>query len=136
MGTGFKNLRKTSHKLPKLLAIKRNMARFLTSLRQKGVNVEELFGMTEIQDEDLVRIKKELEHHGSTLNAALVDIQNLGCLLKDMEMGLIDFCGLIDDTEILFCWQLGEPRVAYWHKTSEGFANRKPLFEEEEKQLH
>ena len=123
-------------KLPKLLRIKNDMGHFLKTLAKKGVNVEELFGMTDLQDEDLIRIKGELEKYGTALTAALTEIQNLGCIIKDMEMGLVDFYGIIDDTEILFCWQLGEPCIGYWHKTSEGFQNRKPLFEETEKQLH
>jgi hypothetical protein len=30
---------------------------------------------------------------------------------------------------VYLCWQLGEPRVNFWHRIEDGFAGRKALLE-------
>ena len=52
-------------------------------------------------------------------------IESSGCLLKDLEKGLIDFPALLDGHEVYLCWQRGEPRIEYWHRIEDGFAGRR-----------
>lgn len=54
-------------------------------------------------------------------------IEETGCVVKDLDVGLIDFPTLIDDETVYLCWKLGEKRIFYWHRMDEGFAGRKPL---------
>jgi hypothetical protein len=54
-------------------------------------------------------------------------IQQTGCLVKDLETGLVDFPSLRGGEEIYLCWKLGEARIGYWHGIEEGFTGRKPL---------
>jgi hypothetical protein len=54
-------------------------------------------------------------------------IESLGCVVKDIDLGLVDFPAMADDEPIYLCWKLGEPRVAYWHGLDEGFTSRKAL---------
>jgi len=56
-------------------------------------------------------------------------VQEFGCVIKDLDMGLIDFPTLLRGVEVYLCWKLGEPTIAHWHGTSEGFASRKPIDE-------
>ena len=51
----------------------------------------------------------------------------MGCLVKDLEAGLVDFYAVQDDEPVFLCWQFGEPSVAHWHALDEGFAGRKPI---------
>jgi hypothetical protein len=56
------------------------------------------------------------------------NIEALGCILKDIDMGLFDFpCAVGKDDIVFLCWQSGEPTVAAWHPVDAGFAQRKPL---------
>ena len=80
----------------------------------------------------LGNVKKKLAELGVTLNEVVEEIQELGCLVKDIDLGLVDFYALVDGQDIFYCWQLGEQEVRYWHSVNEGFANRRPLFEEDE----
>jgi len=64
---------------------------------------------------------------GMKLQRALETIQATGCLVKDLEMGLLDFPAILNDEEVLLCWKLGEDRIRYYHSVDEGFAGRKPL---------
>jgi hypothetical protein len=54
-------------------------------------------------------------------------INELGVQVKDFREGLLDFPARRGDEEVLLCWKVGEPEVAWWHGVEEGFAGRKPL---------
>ncbi len=53
--------------------------------------------------------------------------QDAGCLVKDLEKGLVDFPTLFRGEEVYLCWKLGEESIQFWHGTHEGFAGRKPI---------
>jgi hypothetical protein len=50
-----------------------------------------------------------------------------GVQVKDLDEGLLDFPAQRDGEDVLLCWKVGEPKVAFWHGLEEGFAGRKPL---------
>jgi hypothetical protein len=54
-------------------------------------------------------------------------IHELGGVVKDPDVGLVDFPAQVDGTEAFLCWRLGEDEIAYWHAIDEGFSGRKPL---------
>jgi hypothetical protein len=54
-------------------------------------------------------------------------LKEIGCEIKDIEMGLIDFPSMRDGRVINLCWMIDEERIAYWHTLDTGFASRKPL---------
>ena len=56
-------------------------------------------------------------------------IQETGCVVKDLDEGLVDFPSLIEGEEVYLCWKLGEEHIDFWHGVDEGFAGRKPLDE-------
>ena len=62
---------------------------------------------------------------------AINEIHETGCVVKDLDEGLVDFPSLRDGQEVYLCWKLGEERIGYWHGLTEGFAGRKPLEDEE-----
>ena len=64
---------------------------------------------------------------GTQIRQTLERIANLGCHLKGLDPGLVDFPHLRDGKEVYLCWRLGEQEIRYWHETDTGFAGRKPL---------
>jgi hypothetical protein len=58
-------------------------------------------------------------------------LEDLGCVLKDMNTGLIDFPAVRLGTRVWLCWRLGEESVTFWHGLHEGFAGRKPVNQKE-----
>ena len=56
-------------------------------------------------------------------------IQQSGCVVKDLDEGVIDFPSLKAGEEVCLCWKLGEKHIEHWHGLDEGFAGRKPLDE-------
>jgi hypothetical protein len=63
----------------------------------------------------------------SRLQEAIENVQEFGCTVKDLDMGLIDFPSRFRGEEVCLCWRLGEPEIAYWHGATEGFRGRKPI---------
>lgn len=54
-------------------------------------------------------------------------VHECGCLVKDLDRGLVDFYALAGDRVVFLCWHLGEPEVGHWHTIEGGFAARQPL---------
>ena len=58
---------------------------------------------------------------------ALVELQGLGIVLRDVDRGLIDFPAILEGREVYLCWQLGEGEIGYWHDLEAGYGGRQPL---------
>lgn len=77
--------------------------------------------------EKTARLRLEREQLAQVVQSAIEQIHATGCLVKDLDMGLLDFPALIDNEEVYLCWRMGEDRIRYYHRQREGFAARKPL---------
>ena len=75
----------------------------------------------------LARRKIEKDLSVAACEAGLQKFADMGVLVKDLDMGLVDFPCLVDDREVYLCWKIGEPRIGFWHNVEEGFAGRKPV---------
>jgi len=60
------------------------------------------------------------------MRTLLQHLSDMGVELRDLEMGLVDFPGERDGERVWLCWKLADPRVAFWHRTDEGYASRRP----------
>jgi hypothetical protein len=65
--------------------------------------------------------------HQQTLKTELEHLAERGILLRDPEVGLIDFPAERDGRPVYLCWRLGEDEVAWYHEANAGFGSRKPL---------
>ena len=74
---------------------------------------------------------ERLDGLGIEVRQILQDVGALGGVVKDLEMGLVDFPGRGPGGRggaiVNLCWKLGEDAVRFWHGMDEGFASRKPL---------
>lgn len=77
--------------------------------------------------EKLAALRTEHQQLAETLKTALKRILETGCLVKDLDIGLLDFPAVIDNEDVYLCWKLGEDRIRFYHRQDEGFAGRKPL---------
>ena len=68
------------------------------------------------QEASALRLKEVLEH-----------IHEFGCLVKDLDTGLIDFPTLFHGQEVYLCWKLGETQIGFWHKVEDGFRGRQAI---------
>jgi hypothetical protein len=65
--------------------------------------------------------------HQQTLKTELEHLAERGILLRDPEIGLIDFPAERGGRPVYLCWRLGEDEVAWYHEANAGFGSRKPL---------
>jgi hypothetical protein len=100
--------------------------------KQANENLPEVRGIVE----RAIAIKKEVDGKTNDEEIGLVmerlereiqKLEELGCVLKDMDSGLIDFPAVRLGTRVWLCWKSGEERVAFWHGLHEGFGGRKPV---------
>ncbi len=61
------------------------------------------------------------------LDALIHRIQEMDVLIKDVNLGLLDFPALKGGHEVYLCWQYGEGEIAFWHEVDAGFAGRQPI---------
>lgn len=57
-------------------------------------------------------------------------IQELGVLVKDLDIGLCDFPHMLNGRIVYLCWKLGETEVQWWHEVNTGYMDRLPLDQE------
>lgn len=71
--------------------------------------------------------RAEAERLGAEIAEGIRQIESWGCLVKDLDQGLVDFLWRRGDETALLCWRLGELSIRHWHGLREGFAGRKPV---------
>ena len=67
------------------------------------------------------------DESAAQLRAAIEGVQDTGCQIKDLDIGLVDFPTLFREVEVYLCWKLGERGIEFWHGVDEGFRGRKPI---------
>ena len=80
-----------------------------------------------VDRETVLQNRADRDAHGERLKSAVERLQEFGCVIKDLDIGLVDFPTLFRGREVYLCWRLGESGIRYWHGTDEGFAGRKPI---------
>ncbi|MGD0436675.1 MAG: DUF2203 domain-containing protein [Bryobacteraceae bacterium] len=78
----------------------------------------------------LLEQKRHRESTARDLKQAIERIHQAGCLVKDLDIGLIDFPTLLHGEEVYLCWKLGETGIRFWHGIHEGFGGRKEIDQE------
>ena len=54
-------------------------------------------------------------------------IEEIGCEVKGIREGLVDFPSIREGKEVYLCWRMPEKEILFWHDLNSGFAGRKPL---------
>ena len=58
---------------------------------------------------------------------ALVELQAMEVVLRDLDRGLVDFPSIRDGSEVFLCWEEGEDEIGFWHDVDAGYGGRQPL---------
>jgi hypothetical protein len=51
-------------------------------------------------------------------------IRSYGCVIKDLNGGLVDFLSERDGREVYLCWRYNEPTIEFFHELHTGFNGR------------
>ena len=86
-----------------------------------------MMGGVVVPYEKLAALRLQHQQLAETFNSALSQIIETGCVIKELDIGLLDFPAVINHQDVMLCWKLGEDRIRFYHRQDEGFAGRKPL---------
>ena len=77
--------------------------------------------------EKIALVRLERNRQEESLRAAIDRIHATGCIVKDLDVGLLDFPSRLNNEDVYLCWKLGEDRIRFYHRQDEGFSGRKPI---------
>lgn len=76
---------------------------------------------------ELNEARQEMGKAAAQVNSLIEKVEAMGCELKDIDEGLVDFRTMMESHEVYLCWKLGEPGIAWWHDLDRDFGGRQPL---------
>ncbi len=74
-----------------------------------------------------MELHRQIERVAREINSYLEELEQIGCIFKGFEQGLVDFYGKLEGREVFWCWKVGEERIDHWHELETGFAGRQPV---------
>jgi len=113
--------------------------RLIPQLNSKLISIHRAKAVLARTKEDTRKASAQAEYGGGStvghlyisglqqVSTNLLAIQELGILVKDLDLGLCDFPHLRDGRVVYLCWKLGEQEVLWWHETIAGYKDRYPL---------
>jgi hypothetical protein len=122
-------LPKVEERIREALFIKAEYQRAEEELRATQRRIM-LSGGAVVDQAHIANIKTTRDGAAEKLQEVCDDIQEFGCLVKDLDIGLLDFPTLYRNEEVYLCWRLGEDRIRFWHQIEAGFRGRKAIDDE------
>jgi hypothetical protein len=119
-------LPKVEERIREALFVKSEFQRADEELRATTKHIF-LSGGASVDPARLAALKSTRDGAGAKVQSLCEDIHEIGCLVKDLDIGLLDFPTLYRDEEVYLCWRLGEDRIRFWHQIEAGFRGRKPI---------
>ena len=89
----------------------------------------------EVYDEDynnlrrVTKLNKQFHKLSYEFYENIEKLEDMGCVIKDLDIGLIDFYSTHEGKDIFLCWRLGENKIKFWHEMDCGYAGRKPILD-------
>ena len=87
-----------------------------TGVTKENPDLHELRGKKHLQKDLIDRYR-----------ALLTEVAGQGCILRDLDVGLVDFYTTSQGRIVCLCWRRGETEITHWHPMDQGFSGRRPL---------
>lgn len=124
--------------LPVLTRALEKLQRLLEQARKSYREMEMIKAVGYRDDGTLIMLydyrlaKEAFDHSVTEANEIIQQIHAVGCQLKSIDLGLVDFPAVINGEKVLLCWKLGEEKVDYYHPWHGGYAERRRLRPEDD----
>jgi len=80
------------------------------------------------------QIKEKMDQHKANIlryetafEKKLRIFDEIGCDVKSLDPGLVDFYTKSGNELVYLCWKEGEDNIRFWHTLTGGFSGRRPL---------
>lgn len=116
-----------SQRVAHQLALQSEIERLLRQLAAELGEVPTEITMQESDTNEVRECKRDLKSKMLEYGQGWQQVQELGAVIKDPQIGLLDFYGQIDGRLVWLCWRFGEDRLLYYHELDAGVAGRRAL---------
>ncbi len=79
------------------------------------------------ESKEYVEKSAELESLILSFEDQILEVNEKGCIVKDIEQGYVDFFAVRDKFLVCFCWHMGEKKIGYWHSVNDNYKSRKKI---------
>jgi len=117
-------------KIKKSIARLQNIKKVIEAVSSVKIDIGE-FNFDEIRQTE-TKLKKDYHKLSYEFHKELERLESIGCILKDLDLGLVDFYCKFKGRDIFLCWKLGENKIKAWHEIDSGFSRRNPIIELDE----
>ncbi|MBI4436248.1 MAG: DUF2203 domain-containing protein [Candidatus Omnitrophica bacterium] len=126
------SLAEANHLIPRIreLLQKLRMLREKIEAQKLEMDLLEIVGVPRqgiVVDTGMTKEMSSLNDMAGEFNKCLEELEDMGCQVKDLDQGLVDFFSVREGQLIYLCWKEGEDVVQYWHTLDGGFQGRKPI---------
>ncbi len=83
--------------------------------------------LAELAREKMDQHQANVRRYEREFEKKLKVFDEIGCDLKSIEPGLVDFYSESKGQLIYLCWKEDEPEISYWHTLTGGFTGRQKL---------
>lgn len=112
--------------LPKIKPILAKMVKLQCALASiEGVTIS--FNEEFMAYAHAITVSEKYYKISAELYRELKKLLDVGCIVKDTRIGLIDFYSQCNGEDIFLCYHLGEETIMMWHDSVSGFQGRKSI---------
>jgi hypothetical protein len=73
------------------------------------------------------RRRAERDKAGQEARGTIAEIEEIGAIVHDLQLGMLDFPCQVEGRAALLCWALGEVGISHWHDVEETPEQRRQL---------
>ncbi|MCH7817977.1 MAG: DUF2203 domain-containing protein [Candidatus Marinimicrobia bacterium] len=96
-------------------------------LKEEVLELTEIVNSEEYRNEELSKKERILKATSNEIENLFEEIAKLGCTVKDIDNGLVDFISIFRGRKVFLCWKQGEDNVSWYHDMQTGFTGRKQI---------
>ncbi len=76
---------------------------------------------------DLDAPRRQYDAELDKLRELADELNAIGCEVKDVRRGIVDFRTIFRGREVEFCWRHGQEKIEFWHELNDGFHDRRMI---------
>ncbi len=111
-------LKRLQHKINEILDAKEILEKSIEITSEEGI---------EFMVQKEVKINRSFHKLCYTFYHELDKLNEIGCIMKDLNKGLVDFYTKFQGRIVFLCWKVGEEKINHWHEINVGSRGRKKI---------